>query len=64
MMNAPKQENGFDCGVFACQTLEALSRGEEEFTFSQSNMPQLRKRMIREICDGQLTKQNFHHKSP
>lgn len=58
MDNAPQQENGFDCGVFTCQTLEALSRGEEEFNFSQKNMPYLRQRMIWEIGRAKLSEEN------
>src|ERR1700760_934573 len=36
--NTPQQENGYDCGVFTCQFLQALSRGED-FGFSQVDMP-------------------------
>ncbi|EJD04315.1 cysteine proteinase [Fomitiporia mediterranea MF3/22] len=50
----PEQENGYDCGVFTCQTLEYLSRGEEEFNFTQQNMPYLRQRMIWEIGKAKL----------
>ncbi|KAG8220076.1 cysteine proteinase [Butyriboletus roseoflavus] len=47
--DTPQQENGYDCGVFTCQFLEALSRGEETFNFSQRDMAYLRRRMIWEI---------------
>jgi len=51
----PQQENGYDCGVFTCQFLEALSRGEEDdFGFSQVDMPYLRRRMIWEIGNAKL----------
>ncbi|KAL0950859.1 hypothetical protein HGRIS_007618 [Hohenbuehelia grisea] len=50
----PYQENHFDCGVFTCQFMESLSRGEESFAFSQRHMPYLRKRMILEIASGTL----------
>ncbi|KAF7794126.1 hypothetical protein EIP86_005256 [Pleurotus ostreatoroseus] len=50
----PQQENGYDCGVFTCQFLEALSRGEEYFAFTQANMPYLRRRMIWEIGHAKL----------
>jgi len=50
----PQQENGFDCGVFTCQFLEALSRGEESFIFSQKDMPYLRRRMVWEIGHAAL----------
>lgn len=49
----PTQENGYDCGVFACQSLEYVSRGAE-FNFSQKNMPYLRQRMILEIGRAKL----------
>jgi hypothetical protein len=54
LQSTPQQENGFDCGVFTCQFLESLSRGEETFAFSQENMPYLRRRMIWEICNRRL----------
>lgn len=47
--DTPQQENGYDCGVFTCQFLESLSRGQEEFQFSQRDMAYLRRRMIWEI---------------
>ncbi|KAF7784744.1 hypothetical protein Agabi119p4_909 [Agaricus bisporus var. burnettii] len=50
----PQQENGYDCGVFTCQFLEALSRGEEMFRFTQQDMAYLRRRMIWEIGHAQL----------
>ncbi|KAI0936053.1 hypothetical protein AcV5_004294 [Taiwanofungus camphoratus] len=50
----PLQENGYDCGVFTCQFLEALSRGEELFRFRQANMPYLRRRMVWEIGHAKL----------
>ncbi|KAL1740095.1 hypothetical protein HDZ31DRAFT_48176, partial [Schizophyllum fasciatum] len=52
--NAPQQENAFDCGVFSCQFMEAISRGEETFNFGQQNMPYLRRRMVWEIGCGKL----------
>jgi sentrin-specific protease 1 len=51
----PQQENGFDCGVFLCQTMENLSRGVPvPFDFTQANMPYLRRRMVWEITQQQL----------
>jgi sentrin-specific protease 1 len=50
----PQQENGYDCGVFTCQFLEALSRGEEAFRFTQQDMTYLRRRMIWEIGHARL----------
>ncbi|EPQ60948.1 cysteine proteinase [Gloeophyllum trabeum ATCC 11539] len=54
LSSTPQQENGYDCGVFTCQFMESLSRGEESFNFTQSNMPYLRKRMIWEIGNTKL----------
>jgi len=51
----PQQENGYDCGVFTCQFLQALSQGEEDdFGFSQVDMPYLRRRMVWEIGNAKL----------
>ncbi|KXN83566.1 Sentrin-specific protease 1 [Leucoagaricus sp. SymC.cos] len=50
----PQQENGFDCGVYTCAFLEALSRGEESFRFTQKDMPYMRRRMIWEIGNTKL----------
>ncbi|EJD55463.1 cysteine proteinase [Auricularia subglabra TFB-10046 SS5] len=47
--DTPQQENCYDCGVFTCQFLETLSRGEEEFAFQQKDMPYLRRKMVWEI---------------
>ncbi|KAJ6627134.1 hypothetical protein B0H10DRAFT_1995609 [Mycena sp. CBHHK59/15] len=52
--DTPQQENGFDCGVFTCQFLESLSRGEESFNFSQKDILYLRRRMIWEIGHATL----------
>ena len=59
MQTTPQQENGFDCGVFTCQFLETLSRGEESFRFSQKNMPYLRRRMIWEIGNAALRDDHY-----
>ncbi|CAB0005740.1 unnamed protein product [Nesidiocoris tenuis] len=49
----PQQQNGSDCGVFACTFAEYSSRNAK-FTFSQENMPYMRMRMVYEICTGEL----------
>ncbi|QRW00650.1 Ulp1 protease family, carboxy-terminal catalytic domain protein [Ceratobasidium sp. AG-Ba] len=51
--DAPQQDNAHDCGVFSCQFMEAISRGDE-FGFTQANMNYLRERMILEITRGKL----------
>lgn len=53
-LEEPQQENGFDCGVFTCQFLQGLSRGEEYITFTQKDIPYLRRRMIWEIGNAKL----------
>ncbi|KAJ7706402.1 hypothetical protein B0H17DRAFT_919159 [Mycena rosella] len=50
----PQQDNGFDCGVFTCQFLESLSRGQESFNFCQKDILYLRRRMIWEIGNATL----------
>lgn len=52
--DTPQQENMYDCGVFTCHFLDALSRGLEHFNFSQNDMAYLRKRMIWEIGHAKL----------
>lgn len=57
MDDTPQQENAYDCGVFSCQFMETLSRGEETFNFQQSNMRYIRRRMALEIGTAQLRDQ-------
>ncbi|CAH8632017.1 unnamed protein product [Schistosoma haematobium] len=54
----PQQYNGSDCGVFLCTFGEFISR-DASFTFSQDDMPGIRKRMIYEILTQQLITTNF-----
>lgn len=56
IMNAedcPKQENGYDCGVFTCVNAEYLSR-DAKLDFVQDDMPKLRKRICYEILNNRL----------
>jgi sentrin-specific protease 1 len=57
-LKAPQQDNGSDCGVFSCQTLEAASRGVDvgggEWEFDHKNMGFIRQMMIWEIAQGEL----------
>ncbi|KLO20530.1 cysteine proteinase [Schizopora paradoxa] len=55
MEDYPQQENGYDCGVFTCATLEAIARGEERFIFTQANMKYIRNKMILEIGRAKLS---------
>ncbi|KAJ1911708.1 hypothetical protein IWQ60_010016 [Tieghemiomyces parasiticus] len=49
----PRQQNGYDCGVFTCIFAEYCSRAEP-FDFDQTHMADLRQRMMYEIATGQL----------
>ncbi|KAJ2999980.1 SUMO1 sentrin specific peptidase 1 [Globomyces sp. JEL0801] len=51
--NIPEQQNGYDCGVFACMFMEFTAR-EENFAFRQSHMDYLRKRIALEILNKKL----------
>ncbi|KAG5341382.1 hypothetical protein C0989_011093 [Termitomyces sp. Mn162] len=53
-IDEPQQENGYDCGVFTCQFLQGLSRGDDAIRFTQRDMPALRRRMIWEIAHAKL----------
>ncbi len=59
--HTPQQNNGSDCGVFSCQTLEALARGKDlvnlkEWEFGARNMKFMRELMVYEIATGKLVK--------
>lgn len=51
--NIPQQENGSDCGVFSCMYAEFITRNRP-ITFTQQHMQYFRKRMIYEICTGEM----------
>lgn len=53
VQNIPQQENGSDCGVFSCMYAEFIAR-KRPITFSQQHMQYFRKRMIYEICTGEM----------
>lgn len=53
MKDIPQQMNGSDCGMFSCTFAEFLSR-DAKITFSQDDMPYLRRKMIVEIIQGRL----------
>ena len=46
----PRQSNGYDCGVFACQYGRCII-ADKPFDFTQKDMPFLRKRMTIDILD-------------
>ena len=51
--DCPQQENGADCGIFACKAAEFLSR-DETLKFSQQDMQFYRKLMVYEIAKKRL----------
>ncbi|KAF9315517.1 SUMO1 sentrin specific peptidase 1 [Podila horticola] len=50
----PRQQNGYDCGVFTCTFIERKSRGMSKFDFSQQNMPLLRQKIVLNIINKSL----------
>ncbi|KAF8241919.1 cysteine proteinase [Wilcoxina mikolae CBS 423.85] len=53
--NAPKQQNGRDCGVFAIKTAEVVARGKKPcWNGAEVEIGNLRKRMLLEIVHGRL----------
>lgn len=49
----PQQKNDFDCGVFMLQYCKCLAQ-EQNFLFSQEDMPRIRKRIYKELCERRL----------
>jgi sentrin-specific protease 1 len=50
---APRQHNGYDCGVFICQFAEYASR-QAKFDFSQADIKEFREQMVFEIIEKRL----------
>ncbi|XP_041970249.1 sentrin-specific protease 1-like isoform X2 [Aricia agestis] len=53
LKDIPQQMNGSDCGMFACTFAEFSSRNAP-YTFTQANMPYLRRKAALEIVTGRL----------
>lgn len=51
--DVPKQKDGCSCGVFVCAYAEHLSPGAP-FTFSQADIPKLRRLLAYQIITGKL----------
>lgn len=49
----PRQDNGYDCGLFAIKTIQALAKNEN-FQFNGGDMKYYRKIMLAEIKEGKL----------
>ncbi|XP_036410401.1 uncharacterized protein LOC118795781 [Megalops cyprinoides] len=50
----PQQKNDNDCGVFVLEYCKCLASGKP-LQFSQADMPRIRKRIYKELCDCKLT---------
>jgi len=50
---SPQQSNGYDCGVFACETARCVSQSVP-LIFGQSDMQSIRMQMAAEILRGRL----------
>lgn len=49
----PQQKNDSDCGVFVLEYCRCLSV-KQPLLFSQDDMPRIRKRIYKELCDRRL----------
>uniref|UniRef100_A0A8C6XPQ4 Ubiquitin-like protease family profile domain-containing protein n=1 Tax=Naja naja TaxID=35670 RepID=A0A8C6XPQ4_NAJNA len=49
----PQQKNDSDCGVFVLQYCKCLAL-DQSFQFSQEDMPRVRKRIYKELCECRL----------
>ena len=49
----PKQNNGYDCGLFAIKTMQCLAKNAN-FHFTNADMKYYRKIMLVEIKEGRL----------
>lgn len=50
----PQQSNGFDCGVFVCVYAEYVTRNQYDINFAQEHIAYFRKKILFEICSGEL----------
>ncbi|XP_043393556.1 sentrin-specific protease 3 isoform X1 [Chelonia mydas] len=53
-MNVARQNNDSDCGAFVLQYCKFLALGRA-FTFTQQDMPKLRRQMYKELCHCKLS---------
>ncbi|CDF37848.1 unnamed protein product [Chondrus crispus] len=53
--DVPRQLNSDDCGVFLCKFADFISRGWQEFTFSQQHMNYFRSRIAHELLMERAT---------
>ncbi|XP_023699569.2 uncharacterized protein [Paramormyrops kingsleyae] len=55
----PQQKNDSDCGVFVLEYCKCLAM-KEPLQFTQEDMPKVRKRIYKELCECQLKERNPH----
>ncbi|XP_072349348.1 uncharacterized protein [Scyliorhinus torazame] len=53
-MNVARQNNDSDCGAFVLQFCKCLALGHP-FSFTQQDMPKLRRQIYKELCNCKLT---------
>ncbi|XP_067879799.1 uncharacterized protein [Heterodontus francisci] len=53
-MNVARQNNDSDCGAFVLQFCKCLALGQP-FSFTQQDMPKLRRQIYKELCNCKLT---------
>ncbi|XP_078056957.1 uncharacterized protein LOC144481694 [Mustelus asterias] len=53
-MNVARQNNDSDCGAFVLQFCKCLAL-EQPFSFTQQDMPKLRRQIYKELCNCKLT---------
>ena len=54
MATTPQQQNGYDCGVFACTAADFLSVGVEDLPYDQSEIREQRLRFVHKITSVDL----------
>jgi Ulp1 family protease len=60
--NFPQQINGYDCGVFVLTFIDSLLNNN--YYFSQSNMPNIRKNLLAFLISGKMYKEVVNLSSP
>lgn len=48
----PSQDNGSDCGVFACTTAKMVALGVDPMSYGAADMPLQRRRIVAELING------------
>ena len=53
-VSMPRQENGYDCGVFVCVIADLLSQGHEIVHLCQNDLIHIREKMVASLVTNQL----------